>query len=269
MACCGKRLPPDNILDFAWLGCPCDTWAHMKDQFQYLKDERAGVIPCKPGQFTVQWSTIDVMTLLIAVTDNLTGEVCEYSVVREYTFESPEQAFVRDYREKEIRHNRGIKRAVDDTLEAFEELNPTIKYKLSEENKGFYIHRPIRKDLGVVAWKTIYGVGRHDRPFEYTEWWDFVPDSVIELPPVTPEIGAALMLLIKRMRKVGVKFEGVTYKTVDDLNIIEVTGLAYRDQFTFSTIKIVYQEMDLTREALNAYHEYYTPKGPQDGYYNC
>lgn len=269
MACCGKRTPPENLIDFTGLGCPCDTWAHMKDQFTYLKDERAGVIPCKPDQFKVQWSGIDAMTYLFVVTDLLTGELCEYSVSKEYTHEGPEQAFERDYREKELRHNRGIKRAVDDTLEAFEELHPEVLYKLSEDHKGFKIHRPIRRDLGVVVWKVDYGVEMNIVPVPWDEWWELYPDNPITIPDILPEIAQALILLIKRMRKVGVKFDRVDFNVIEDLKTIEIIGAAYRNNMSRSTVKIVYQEMDLTKQALNAYYEYYTDKGPQNGIYNC
>lgn len=269
MACCGKRLPPDNTLDFTWLGCPCDTWAHMKDQFQFLKDERAGVIPCKPDQFKLQWSGIDAMTYLMAVTDNLTGELCEYSVSKEFTHESPMEAFARDYRQKELRYNRGIRRAVDDTLEAFEELNPTIRYKLSEDQNGFYIHRPIKRDLGVIVWKTTYGVRLHEQRIDWSDWVVTYPDNEIVIPDIMPEIAQALVLLIKRMRKAGIKFERIITEQISDFKTITVEGVAYRDPATLSTVKIVYQEMDLDKHALNAYHEYYTDKGPQNGIYNC
>lgn len=269
MACCGKKTPPENLIDFTGLGCPCDTWAHMKDQFIYLRDERAGVIPCKPDQFKVQWSGIDAMTYLIAVTDLLTGELCEYSVSKEFTHESPEQAFERDYREKELRHNRGIRRAVDDTLEAFEELHPLIRYKLSEDHKGFTIHRPIQRELGIIVWKVEYGVKINERPISLEEWYETYPEFPIEIPDIMPEIAQALILLMKRMRKIGVKFERVDYRNIEDFKAIEIIGAAYRNDLTVSTVKIVYQEMDLTKQALNAYHEYYTDKGPQNGIYNC
>lgn len=269
MACCGKRTPPSNILDFTHLGCPCDTWAHLKDQFIYLKDERAGVIPCKTDQFTVKWTGIDAMTYLMVVTDNLTGETCEYSVTREHTFESPMQAFERDWREKEIRYNRGIKRAVDDTLEAFEELNPNVPYKLSYDRKGYKIHRPIKPDLGIVLWKIDYGIEANIIPVPLVDWHIFYPDNEITLPDVAPEIGALLVLLIKRMRKAGVSFSHVDYKVIGDYKSIEIVGASYRDANSRNTIKIVYQEMDLDNHELRTYHEYYTDKGPQNGFYNC
>lgn len=267
--CCGARPTPSTDLDFKYLGCPCDTWAHMKDQFIYLKDERAGVIPCKPDQFRLQWSHVDAMTYLMIVTDKLTGEVIEYSVPKEFTFESPDEAFARDYREKEIRHNRGIVRAIDDTLEAFEELNPQTPYKLSYGPKGYYIHRPIQKDLGVICWKVEYGVDIHEIPVPWEDWHDKYPEFSIEIPDIAPKIAGVLVLLIKRMRKAGVHFERVDYRTIDDLKTIEIIGASYRNNMSRNTVKIVYQEMDLTKQALSAYHEFYTDKGPQNGYYNC
>lgn len=269
MTCCGKRPTPSTDLDFSYLGCPCDTWAHMKDQFIYLKDERAGVIPCKPDQFRLQWSHVDAMTYLMIVTDKLTGEVIEYSVSKEFTKESPEEAFARDYREKEVRHNRGIKRAIDDTLEAFEEMHPSINYKLSYHHKGYYIHQPIRRDLGVICWKVEYGVASNIELLPQYEWDLVYSDQPVVLPPIAYPISQALVLLIKRMRKVGINFQLVDYKQFEDMNTIEITGVSYRNNATHNTIKIVYQEMDLTKPTLNAYHEFYTDKGPQNGYYNC
>lgn len=269
MTCCGKRTPPENLIDFKKLGCPCDTWAHMKDQFIYLKDERAGVVPCKPDQFKVQWAIINPMTYLYAVTDLLTGELCEYSVVKEYPHEGPEAAFERDYRVKELRHNRGVRRAIDDTLEAFEELYPTLHYKLSEDKAGFKIHHSIRRNLGVISWKIDYGYHRHHKPMNLLEWVLFYPDHPIDIPNVLPEVGSALQLLIKRMRKTGVHFEKIETVKVHDLDLIEITGGAYLNSTTMATVKITYQEMDINKPTLNAYYEYYTEKGPQDGIYNC
>lgn len=269
MSCCGKRDTPDSNIPFDHLGCPCDTWAHLKDMFVYLKDERAGVVPCKPEQFTVQWTFVDATTYSFVVTDNLTGETIEYSVVKEFTKESPEQAFERDWRYRELVYNRGVNRALEDLLEAVEEATPEHQYKLQRVPMTRHIiHRPIREDLGVIVFKVDYSV--ETRPMMTKEEWVLAyQDTEIVLPEIVPGVAYGTNVLLKRFRKLGVKFTGAANLTLEDLKQFTITGVSYRDSTTNTVIKISYQEMDLDNPILRAYHEYYTDKGPQNGYFNC
>lgn len=271
MTCCGVREIPDTDIPFDHLGCPCDTWAHLKDMFVYLKDERAGVVPCKPEQFKVQWTFIDATTYMFVVSDNLTGETIEYSVVKEFTKESPEQAFERDWRQRELVYNRGVIRALDDLLEAMEETNPTTVYKLQRTPmKQYVIHKPIQSDLGVVVFKVDYSVEtRLGDPITKEEWKALVIDQAITLPAVVDKIAYGTDVLLKRLRKIGVRFTGIVSEELEDLSRFTITGVGYRDNTTNTVVRISYQEMDLSNPTLNAYHEYFTTKGPQNGYYNC
>lgn len=271
MSCCGVRELPDSNIPFDHMGCPCDTWAHLKDMFVYLKDERAGVLPCKPEQFKVQWSFIDAVTYMFTVTDNLTGEIISYSVVKEFTKESPEQAFERDWRQRELMYNRGVIRAVEDLLEAMEESNPTVLYKLQREPMQRYvIHKPIKEDLGIIGFKIDYQVEtRVSEPYGKDIWDTIYLDQPIVLPNIRDKIAYGTEVLLKRFRKAGVRFEGLYQETLEDLTRFTIVGNAYRDNTTNTKIRITYQEMDLSDPTLRAYHEYYTAKGPQNGYFNC
>lgn len=271
MSCCGVKETPDSNIRFEQMGCPCDTWAHLKDMFVYLKDERANVIPCKPDEFTVQWSIIDAMTYMFTVTDKLTDEIISYSVAKEYPKESPELAFERDWRFRELMYNRGVVRSMMDLLEAMEETNPSTLYKLSRVPlKEYVIHKPINVDLGVVVFKVTYEpLVRVGPLLSKDEWKDKYADVPIELPQVVDTVAAGTQVLLKRLRKVGVRFESVKSEILDDLKRFTITGYAYRDNGSDSVVKISYQEMDLNNPTLNAYNEYFTTKGPQNGYYNC
>lgn len=273
MSCCTPREKPDSNIPFEQMGCPCDTWAHLKDMFVYLKDERAGVVPCEPTQFTVQWSFIDPMTYMYSVTDKLTGEVIEYSVAKDFTKESPEQAFERDWRTRELMYNRGIVCALNDLLEAMEDLQPcTVKYKLERKvPDGYIIHKPIERDLGVIVFKLEYEVA--DLTVRLRDQDDFnllYPDNPIVFPQqLIGEIAYGTNTLVRRFRKIGVRWDGIVCEKIKDFDKFTILGYSYRDNDTVNVIKITYQDMDLTDPELRAYHEYYTNRGPQNGYYHC
>lgn len=271
MSCCTPREKPDSNIPFEQMGCPCDTWAHLKDMFVYLKDQRAGVVPCVPTQFTVQWTFVDAMTYMYAVTDKLTGEVIEYSVAKDFTKESPMQAFERDWRQRELVYNRGVVSALNDLLEAMEDLNPLVKYKISRQQpKRYIIHKPIETDLGVIVFKVEYGVLVKPNGVDPLLFPTEYPDVPILLPEdLIGEIAYGTNTLIRRFRKIGVRFSGVTTDRVKDFHRFTVEGVSYRDGFSVNTIKISYQDMDLTDPELNIYHEYYTAQGPQNGYFHC
>lgn len=271
MSCCNHRGTPDSNIDFEHMGCPCDTWAHLKDMFVYLKDERAGVIPCKPEEFTVQWSTIDAMTYMFVVSDKITGETIEYSVSKEFTKESPEQAFERDWRFRELVYNRGVNRAMEDLLEAMEETNPRTRYKLSRvPMKQYVIHKPIKDDLGVIVFKVDYEAEWRDMPHMSKDEWEKVYHNVpVPLPDIVSKVAYGTEVLLKRFRKIGVRFTRIVCEELEDLSRFTIEGVAYRDHSTNTVVRISYQEMDLDNPILRAYHEYFTTKGPQNGYYNC
>lgn len=271
MSCCNPRGAPDTDIPFEHLGCPCDTWSHLKDMFSYLKDERAGVVPCKPEQFKVQWTGIDAMTYSFIVTDTLTGETIEYSVTKEFTKESPEQAFERDWRFRELVYNRGINRAMEDLLEAMEETNPTTLYKLSRvPMKSYVIHKPIQEDLGVIVFKTDYAPQYRAMPMMSKAEWDLVyHHNPIQLPAIVDKVAYGTDVLMKRFRKAGVKFQRIETEELEDLKRFTIVGVAYRDHSTNTEVRISYQEMDLENPVLRAYHQYFTTKGPQNGYFNC
>lgn len=271
MSCCTPRALPDSNIPFEHMGCPCDTWAHLKDMFVYLKDERAGVVPCVPTQFSVQWSPLDAMTYMFSVTDKLTGEVVEYSVEKDFTKESPEEAFERDWRKRELMYNRGIVTALNDLLEAMEDLNPTVRYKLERNPMDSYvIHKPIETDLGVIVFKIEYGITMLPERLTKEQFLEAFPDNPIEFPSdLMSDITYGTNTLVRRFRKIGVRWHDVVNERVKDFHRFTIRGVGYRDPNSVNTIKISYQDMDLTNPELRIYHEYYTKKGPQNGYYHC
>lgn len=272
MSCCTPRDKPDSTIPFEQMGCPCDTWAHLKDMFVYLKDERAGVVPCVPTQFTVQWSFIDAMTYMYSVTDVLTGEVIEYSVAKDYVRETALDAFERDWRTRELMYNRGVVCALNDLLEAMEDLNPAVRYKLERNvDEGYIIHKPIDRELGVVVFKVEYHVVHLNEPIkDELEFQLRYPDNKIEFPQeLISDVAYGTNVLVRRFRKIGVRFEGIVSERVKDFERFTVIGFSYRDHDTVNVIKISYQDMDLNDPTLRTYHEYYTKQGPQNGYYHC
>lgn len=271
MSCCTPRDKPDSNIPFEQMGCPCDTWAHLKDMFVYLKDQRAGVVPCKPQQFTVQWSFIDAMTYMYSVSDLLTGEIVEYSVEKDFTKESPLEAFERDWRQRELVYNRGILSGLNDLLEAMEDINPTIRYKIERQApKRYIIHKPLEADLGVIVFKIEYGVRILDAFTTPETFKEAFPDNPITLPSeLIGEITYGTNVLLRRFRKIGVSWLGIESERVKDFSRFTIEGVSYRNNWSVNTIKISYQDMDLTDPTLRLYHEYYTDKGPQNGYYHC
>lgn len=271
MSCCSPREKPDSNIPFEQMGCPCDTWAHLKDMFVYLKDERAGVVPCEPKQFEVQWSFIDAMTYMFSVTDKLTGEVVEYSVSKEFTKESALEAFERDWRQRELMYNRGVICALNDLLEAMEDTNRDVRYKLERKPmESYIIHKPIRYDLGVIVFKVEYKVVEIPERMDKESFKLLFPDNQIIFPEdLISDIAYGSNVLVRRLRKIGVRWDSIVSERVKDFHRFTVRGAAYRDPQSITTVKISYQDMDLTNPELNTYHEYYTTKGPQNGYYHC
>lgn len=271
MSCCTPRDKPDSSIPFEQMGCPCDTWAHLKDMFVYLKDQRAGVVPCKPTEFTVQWSFIDAMTYMFTVSDVLTGDVTEYSVTKEFTKESPLEAFERDWTQRELMYNRGVISALNDLLEAMEDTNPLVAYKIERQQPYRYIiHKPIETDLGVIVFKVEYGVQSYPLGVDKDHFKDTFPDNTIVLSDdLINDIAYGTNVLLRRFRKIGVRFSDVVNERVKDFNRFTINGVSYRDPWTVNTVKISYQDMDLTDPELRAYHEYYTKQGPQNGYFHC
>jgi hypothetical protein len=271
MSCCSPREKPDSNIPFTQMGCPCDTWAHLKDMFVYLKDERAGVVPCVPSQFTVQWSTIDPMTYMYSVTDTLTNDLVQYSVTKEYLRETPLEAFERDWRTREVFYNRGTVSAIGDLLETMEDTYPLVRFKLERQQPERYIiHKPIAPDLGVIVFKVEYDVALVPKHADRDFWKTIYPDEPIDLPvDLLPEIAYNTNLLVKRFRKIGVRFSHVVNEKIKDFNRFTIFGASYRDHESVNIIRISYQDLDLTDPELNLYHEYYTTKGKQNGFYHC
>lgn len=252
MSCCAKREIPDTSIDIDGLGTNCDVWAHLKDMFDYLKEERVGAVPCDTKRYSVQHSLVDAMTYLFIITDHLTGETLEYTVVKEFTKEGPQEAFERDYRERELRYNRSIVRALEDHLEALQEVHPDDGYTLRRNKDGYRIFRPIKQDLGVVVFRVDYEV--EDGPVVMPRI-----TSTTEFPDVPGELGRSIELLIKRFGKLGVVFEeAVVDEKINDYREVSLTGRTFRSPWNHMKITISYQEIALDDDKLRRYHEYYT-----------
>lgn len=252
MSCCAERPLPDTNIDIDHMGSHCSVWAHMKDMFDYLAEERAGAVPCDSERYSVQFSFVDAMTFLFVLTDNLLGKTIEYTVRKEFTKESAQEAFERDYRERELRHNRGVVRALEDVLEAFTDANPSAGYKLSRHEDGYRISRPIQPNLGVIAFKIDHSVEITGVPITFDQFNGSFPD----LPN---DLGRAMEVLIKRFMKLGVVFEDVVIEeTIEKYRKVYLTGHSFRTTFTHNVVKISLQEIAMTDSGLSAYHEYFT-----------
>ncbi|AEH03446.1 virion structural protein [Pseudomonas phage PhiPA3] len=251
MGCCKDRPAPDTNVPFDQMGSSCGVYAHLHDMFVYFKDERAGAIPCDTSRYAVEWIGIDASTYGYIVTDKLTGETLEYQVVKEFTKEGPQEAFERDWRDRELRYNRGINRALEDHLEALQDNSPDKDYKLVRDSEGYKIIRALDDKLGVVLFRVDYRHELLDGPVPlFTE--------IPEFPEIPGEVGRSFDRLVKRFNKLGVFFDPPVIEEVKDYHKVSMSGKAYRNSTTKNIVTITYQELLMSDDDLRRYHAYYS-----------
>jgi len=249
-----EKPAPNTTIDLSVFGNPCDIYQNMLNRIDALRRLRSQWPRCDIGRFDVQFQLSDAMTYYFTIFDKANGERYEWSVRKEYTKESAEHAFERDYNESSLRYNAGVRRALDDHLEALEEEYPNAHYRLEETDNGYRVWRPIVGDVGVVPFQLDFigypGAGIF--PGEpRTDIWDYIGN-------IPGEAGRAVARLVRRLIKLGVVFDHVERNIVKDYRAIVLEGYAYRNSDTHTKVKLTLQEVALLDRELDQYHEIFT-----------
>jgi hypothetical protein len=250
---CEKPAPLTTI-DLSLYGNPCDIYQNMLNRIDALRRLRSQWPRCDISRFDVQFQLSDAMTYYFTIFDKANGERYEWSVRKEFTKESPEHAFERDYNESALRYNEGVRRALDDHLEALQEDFPAFHYQLEETTNGYRVWRPIMGELGVV-------------PFQL----DFVGLPGVAVLPGVPvddiwsyignipgEAGRAIARLVRRLIKLGVVFDKIDRTVIKDYRNIVLEGYAYRNSDTHTRVRMTLQEVAMLDADLDQFHEIFT-----------
>lgn len=249
-----EKPAPNTTIDLTGLGDPCDIYKNMLNKIEALRRLRSQWPLCDITRFDVQFQLADAMSYYFTIFDKANGERYEWTVRKEYTKESAEHAFERDYRESALRYNSSLRRALDDHLEALQEDFPDAFYKLQETATGYRVWRPISGRLGVVPMELSF-VGTPG----------VLPDDIVNDPliwdylgNIPGEAGRSLCRAVHRMIKAGTVFDKVERTVVKDYRNIILHGKAYRNEQTHTAVTLVIQEIAMQDIDLNQYHEYFT-----------
>lgn len=249
-----EKPAPDTTIDISVFGDPCSIYQNMLNRIDALRRLQAKWPRCDISRFNVQFQLIDAMTYMFTIEDKANGETYEWSVRKEWTKEPPELAFERDYNESALRYNKGVVSALDDYLEAIDELNPERLYRQEETAKGYRVWRPIMGGLGLtpfeVSFTGIQGIVPLGRAL--------LPDIDDFFGNIPGEPGRAIKRLIKRLTLLGVVFDQPQREIVKDYRRLVLTGKAYRTATTQTEVRIVLQEIALADDELYQYHQYFT-----------
>ena len=249
-----EKPTPDTSIDISVFGDPCAIYQNMLNRIDALRRLRDQWPRCDISRFDVQFQLSDAMTYMFAITDNANGERYEWSVVKEFTKESPQRAFERDYNESALRYNSGVRRAIDDYLEGLHEQEPDAFYQYNETASGYRVWRPIIGGLGLVPFELSFtgktGPVIQDRAL-HPEIWEYIGN-------IPGESGRSVARMVKRLIKLGVSFDKVSREVIKDYRKISLTGHAYRTGDTHTEVKLVLQEIAMTDTDLLAYHQYFT-----------
>lgn len=250
---CEKPAPLTTI-DLSGLGDPCDIYKNMLNKIDALRRLQSQWAQCDITRFDVQFQLADAMTYYFTIFDKANGERYEWSVKKEYTKESPEHAFERDYRESALRYSAGLARALDDHLEALQEDYPAMFYRKEETATGYRVWRPIFGKLGIVPMELSFvgmpGVMPIDT-FNSELIWEYLGN-------IPGEAGRAVCRAVRRMIKQGVVFDKVDRVIVGDYRNITLIGKGYRNEQTHTEVRLVLQEINMKDLDLNQYHQYFT-----------
>lgn len=249
-----EKPAPNTTIDLGVFGDPCNIYQNMLNRIDALRRLRSKWPRCDISRFDVQFQLADAMTYYFTIMDKANGERYEWSVRKEYTKESAEHAFERDYNESALRYNAGVRRALDDHLEALEEEYPTAHYRLEETGTGYRVWRPIVQTVGVVPFQLDFlgmpGDGVALGP-PRDDIWDYLGN-------IPGEAGRAVARLVKRLINLGVTFHHIERVVIKDYRSIVLEGYAYRNSTTYTKVRLVLQEVALSDTELDQYHEIFT-----------
>lgn len=249
-----EKPTPDTSIDISVFGDPCGIYQNMLNRIDALRRLQSRWPRCDITRFDVQFQLINAMTYMFVITDQANGERYEWSVAKEFTKESPQSAFERDYNESALRYNSGVRRAIDDYLEGLQEQEPGAFYRLNETDTGHRVWRPIIGGLGLVPFELLF-VGKptafDPNAVQHPDLWEYLGN-------IPGEPGRSIARMVKRLIKLGVVFDLVTREIVKDYRKIVLVGQAYRTNNTHTEVQLVLQEIAMSDENLITYHQYFT-----------
>ena len=172
-----EKPAPITTIDLSVYGNPCDIYQNMLNRIDALRRLQSQWPRCDISRFDVQFQLSDAMTYYFTILDKANGERYEWSVRKEYTSETPVHAFERDYNESALRYNSGVRRALDDHLEALQEQLPSALYRMEETSTGYRVFRPIMANLGIVPFELAFSSVAGELPTGgviHPEIWDYI-----------------------------------------------------------------------------------------------
>ncbi|QBJ02549.1 virion structural protein [Pseudomonas phage Psa21] len=249
-----EKPAPNTTIDLSVYGNPCDIYQNMLNRIDALRRLKDQWPRCDFSRFDVQFQLSDAMTYMFVITDKANGEMYQWSVEKEFTKESAQHAFERDYNESALRYNSGVRRALDDHLEALQEDYAALLYRAEETDTGYRVWRPIVGPVGLVPFQLEFiglpgvavlpGVPREDI-------WDYIGN-------IPGEAGRAVARLVKRLIKLGVVFDSVERTVIKDYRSIVLEGYAWRNESTHTKVRMTMQEIAMLDKDLEQYHKLYT-----------
>lgn len=249
-----EKPAPDTTIDLSVFGDPCDIYQNMLNRIEALRRLQSQWPLCDITRFDVQFQLVNANAYMFTIFDKANSERYEWTVEKEYTKESPEHAFERDYNDSMVRYNAGALRALDDYLEAIQENDPSAYYRKEETTSGHRVWRPIRGGLGLVPFefsvKAVNGPAIQPRVL-HPEIWEYIGN-------IPGEAGRSIARMVKRLIKRGVVFDKAERTIVKDYRKVTLSGTVFRNAQTHNVVTITMQEIALSDGDLFQYHQYFT-----------
>lgn len=249
-----EKPAPNTTIDLTGFGNPCDIYQNMLNKIDALRRLKSQWPRCDISRFDVQFQLSDAMTYYFTIFDKANGERYEWSVRKLHPKESPQEAFERDYNESALRYNSGVRRALDDHLEALQEEFPQAFYQLDETMFGYRTHRPISGHSSIVPFEMSF----INLPGLMGEPGTLDPNLWEYIGNIPGEAGRSIARMVKRLIKLGVHFDLVERNIVKDYRNITLEGSAYANGSTHTRVRIVLQEVAMSDKDLAQYHDIYT-----------
>lgn len=244
----------DSSIDPSVLGSPCEVYNALLNKKNALLAERVRGPVCDPLRFDVQFQLISTMTYMFTLTDNETGEVVSWSVEKQTVDETPQHAFELDYAVSTLRYNSGVRRALEDHLEALQEQYPQEGYQLVSTVHGFLVERAISGTIGLVPFQLDLlpypGVQPETEPGATSAVWELIGG-------IPGEAGRALARLIQRYIKLGASWELASSTLTGGLTRNTLIGSAPATDDAHIRFVIQLRDHTATDEQLVVAHSYY------------